>query len=73
MLPDDLCVMAIHLSDNLSAFVMKLQSAYFFVLSMYFMGFWGIYYVIGHFTEALWGGKGETRMGTVDPLIQDMP
>jgi len=37
------------------------------------MGFWGIYYVIGHFTEALWGGKGETRMGTVDPLIQDMP
>jgi len=24
MLPDDLCVMAIHLSDNLSAFEMKL-------------------------------------------------
>ena len=65
--PDDLCIVAIHLSDNLSAFVMKLQSAYFFVLSMYFMGFWGIFYVIGHFTEALVREKGRDWNGNSQP------
>ena len=39
--PDDLCIVAIHLSDNLSAFVVKLQSAYCFVLSMFCYGFLG--------------------------------